>query len=108
MTRVCQICGASYETCYVCEKTRSWRTLTDTQEHYRVLLALMDYRSGSKTADETLDALLRMNVELDDLSGYTQSTAKLLQEIIGDKEERERRTNDFQTWRASFSSDDKE
>jgi hypothetical protein len=53
----------------------------------------MDYRSGSKTANETLDVLRRMNVELDDLSGYTQSAAKLLLEIAGENGEGSRRTD---------------
>lgn len=44
MVRDCKVCGNSYNTCYSCEKERSWRLHTDTHEHYYIWTVLMDYQ----------------------------------------------------------------
>lgn len=46
MIRNCKVCGASYKTCYSCEKERSWRLHTDTPEHYYIWTVLMGYQAS--------------------------------------------------------------
>ena len=46
MIRNCKVCGASYKTCYSCEKERSWRLHTDTPEHYYIWTVLMGYQAN--------------------------------------------------------------
>lgn len=80
MKRTCPVCGAEYETCYSCEKKRSWRTLTDTEEHYFILSVLMDYR-GDHDAKKAYKRLRRRGVDLIDTAKYTESVSGLMSEL---------------------------
>lgn len=80
MLRHCRVCGAEYKTCYSCEKERSWRTLTDTADHYYILGVLMEYQS-SHDARKAYDALCKRGVDLRETEGYIPSVRKLLEEI---------------------------
>ena len=80
MKRVCGVCGTTYETCYSCERDRSWRTLTDTKEHYFILGVLMDYQSDHNAA-RAYQRLRRRNVDLLAAEKYTEDVRKLMAEI---------------------------
>lgn len=82
MRRVCPVCGTAYETCYSCERNHSWRTLTDTEEHYYILSVLMDYQSGHD-AKRAYKALRKRGVDLLATDGYIPSVQKLMAEIYG-------------------------
>lgn len=46
----CAICGKKYHVCNTCKKTktlRSWRTITDTTECYKIYMILHDYTNGA-------------------------------------------------------------
>lgn len=64
MRKKCRVCGAEYESCYSCEKANSWRTLTDTLDHYYVLTVLMTYKTD-KDAVKAYRALKKRGVDFD-------------------------------------------
>lgn len=51
---VCAVCGAGYRLCAACRnrKTiRSWRTITDSVECYKIYMILRDYTAGVITRE---------------------------------------------------------
>lgn len=74
------MCGAAYESCYGCEKAKSWRVHTDTADHYYILLALMEYKGGHD-AKRAYRALRKRDVDFQSIDGYEPSVQKLLCEI---------------------------
>ena len=80
MTCECKVCGAKYETCYTCEKSRSWRLHTDTLDHYYIFVVLMSYEVNHD-AKAAYDALVEHGVNFDEISGYNPTVQKLLTEI---------------------------
>lgn len=80
MLKRCRVCGTEYDTCYSCEKVRSWRTLTDTADHYYILGVLMEYKSG-RDAKKAYDALRKRNVDFHDTGRFLPGVQKLLDEI---------------------------
>lgn len=80
MVRRCRVCGETYETCYSCEKTNSWRALTDTADHYYMLCTLMEYQSDGD-AKKAYRALRKRGIDLRETSSYLPSIQALLNEI---------------------------
>ena len=80
MIRNCKVCGASYKTCYSCEKERSWRLHTDTHEHYYIWTVLMEYQAN-RDAKQAYRALRKRGIDLRDTAGYLPSVQALLAEI---------------------------
>lgn len=80
MVRTCKVCGASYKTCFTCEKGRSWRLHTDTLDHYYIWGVLMEYRT-SHNAKQAYDALRKRGVDLRDTAEFLPGVQKLLEEI---------------------------
>lgn len=80
MIRNCKICGAAYNTCYSCEKERSWRLHTDTHEHYYIWSVLMEYQV-CHNVKQAYNALRKRGVELRNPVGYLPSVEKTLMEI---------------------------
>ena len=76
----CKVCGAEYEVCYVCEKDKSWRMLTDTAEHYEVLIAIMEYQYDHD-AEKAYHSLQRSGVDFTSIEGYIPSVQQYLMEI---------------------------
>ena len=74
------MCGAVYESCYSCEKAKSWRVHTDTADHYYILSVLMEYQGGHD-ATRAYRALRKRGVDFRDTTGYIPSVRKLLGEI---------------------------
>lgn len=80
MIRNCKVCGAAYNTCYSCEKGRSWRLHTDTPEHYYLWMVLMEYQS-SHDAKQAYSALRKRGIDPHNTVGYVPSVQVLLEEI---------------------------
>jgi hypothetical protein len=80
MIRNCKVCGAAYNTCYSCEKERSWRLHTDTPEHYYLWTVLMEYQV-SRDAKQAYSALRKRGIDLRNTAGYVPSVQTLLAEI---------------------------
>lgn len=80
MIRNCKVCGASYKTCYSCEKERSWRLHTDTPEHYYIWTVLMGYQANHD-AKQAYSALRKRGIDLRNTAEYTPSVQALLAEI---------------------------
>lgn len=80
MIRECKVCGASYETCSICEKNKSWRTHADTLTHYYILCVLMEYRT---THDKSCarEALARHGIENSNAE-YKPDVQVLLEDIF--------------------------
>ena len=80
MIRNCKVCGASYKTCYSCEKERSWRLHTDTPEHYYIWTVLMGDKANHDAKQE-YSALRKRGIDLRNTAEYTPSVQALLAEI---------------------------
>lgn len=80
MVRTCKVCGASYKTCFTCEKERSWRLHTDTLDHYYIWGVLMEYRA-SHNVKQAYNALRKRGVDFHNTAGFLPSVQKLLEEI---------------------------
>ena len=80
MVRDCKVCGNSYNTCYSCEKERSWRLHTDTHEHYYIWTVLMDYQINHD-AKKTYNVLRKRGVDFQNTTGYLPKVRSLLAEI---------------------------
>ena len=81
MTCECKVCGAKYETCYTCEKGRTWRLHTDTLDHYFIFTVLMSYEVNHD-AKEAYDALTDRGIDLEDTAGYLPTIQRLFAEIL--------------------------
>lgn len=79
MRRTCKVCGAGYETCYSCERANSWRALTDTLDHYYILMVLMTYKTD-KDAVKAYRALKKRGVDFDGKE-YLPGIRDLLAEV---------------------------
>lgn len=80
MQRRCKVCGAVYETCYSCEKQRSWRVHTDTADHYYIFTTLMTYEYD-RDAKKAYRALRKRGVDFLHTSVYEPTVEILLDEI---------------------------
>lgn len=81
---VCSICGNSYRICNSCVKhknIRSWRTVVDSMEHYKIYLAIHGYTlSGNKEK-------ARKELKNCDLSGsenFNPEIRAAIKEILGE------------------------
>lgn len=80
MVRTCKVCGASYKTCFTCEKERSWRLHTDTLDHYYIWGVLMEYQA-SHNAKQAYNVLRKRGIDFHTTAGFSSSVQKLLTEI---------------------------
>lgn len=80
MMRRCRVCGKEYEHCYSCEKVHSWRTLTDTADHYYILNVLMEYQVDHDVM-KAYRALHKRGVDIRDTDGLLPSVKTLMVEI---------------------------
>lgn len=80
MVRTCKVCGASYKTCFTCEKERSWRLHTDTLDHYYIWGVLMEYRA-SHNVKQAYNALRKRGIDFCNTAGFSPSVQKILAEI---------------------------
>lgn len=80
MRRTCRLCGREYETCWSCDRKHGWKTLTDTAEHYYILITLMRYQTD-RDAAAAKEALLRRGFDFGTVGEYVQSANELLREI---------------------------
>lgn len=80
MVRTCKVCGASYKTCFTCEKERSWRLHTDTLDHYYIWGVLMEYRA-SHNVKQAYNALRKRGIDFRNTAQFSPSVQKILAEI---------------------------
>lgn len=80
MIRNCKVCGAAYNTCYSCEKERSWRIHTDTADHYYIWMVLMEYQT-SHDVKQAYNALRKRGIDLRNTAEYVPSVQAVLAEI---------------------------
>lgn len=80
MIRNCKVCGCSYNTCYSCEKERSWRLHADIHEHYYILTVLMGYRANHD-AKKAYNILRKRGVDFQNTEEFLPSVKTLLAEI---------------------------
>ena len=80
MIRTCKVCGASYKTCFACERDRSWRLHTDTIEHYHIFTVLMSYQVNHD-AKQAYKVLREHGIDFRDTAGFQPHIRKILAEI---------------------------
>lgn len=80
VARKCRVCGAGYESCYSCDRVRSWRALTDSLDHYLILCELMKYKSD-RDAERSYKELQDLGVDFNSVGGFVPEIQTLLSEI---------------------------
>lgn len=79
----CKVCGAQYHACNDCDKNSkgvlSWRSLCDTEQHYKIYQIILWYCRG--TIDESEAREMLNKCDLSDKGNYTESTLQLLDKI---------------------------
>lgn len=79
----CSICGKGYHVCQSCkeQKTfRSWRTVVDSIEHYKIFLAIHSY-TISKNREQAKAELEKC--DLSDLEHFNPEIKSVIHEILG-------------------------
>lgn len=95
----CKVCGVSYETCYSCEHSHSWRAHTDTADHYYIFCVLMDYQGG-RDAAECYRALEKRGMDFAKTEAFLPEVRDLLDEIYS-------RSHDGKTLSVKHAESDK-
>ena len=80
MVRHCKVCGKEYETCYVCERDRSWRMHTCTADHYFIFLTSMDFQVFHD-AEKSYMALENRGFDFSTMREYVPEVRKILRDI---------------------------
>ena len=60
---VCAVCGAGYRVCAACRNRKtikSWRTITDSAECYKIYMILHDYTAGFITRESARRMLVHV------------------------------------------------
>lgn len=79
----CVICGKGYHACDSCNEIKSftsWRSLTDTIEHFKIFTILKDYNNKLISANEAKKLL--SGIDLSDTDTFKPSAKKVLDEIL--------------------------
>lgn len=76
----CRVCGKEYKVCPACKRTGGWNLLTDTEDHYRILVSLMDYQAD-RDAVKARTKLEIYGVDFMNIKPYIPSVVKLIKEI---------------------------
>lgn len=76
----CRVCGTEYKVCPACKRTGGWNLLTDTEDHYRILVSLMDYQAD-RDAMKARTRLETYGVDFTNTKPYIPSVVKLINEI---------------------------
>lgn len=79
----CVVCGRGYHACDACDKTKSftsWRSLTDSMEHFKIFTVLRNY--NNKLIDKEEAKRLLSDIDLSDKDSYKDSAKRLLDEIL--------------------------
>ena len=86
---VCIICGKEYHLCIACERNKgnwkSWRTITDTENCYKIYKVLNDY-SFNKISKNEAKALLE-NLDLKNLNSFKEKIKEKIKEIMKTKKQ---------------------
>ena len=80
----CDICGKKYEICRTCQHIsafKPWRTVTDTEEHYKIFLVLSDYTNTGNKAEAKK---LLKECDLTGLEHFNEHIKKAINEIMKD------------------------
>ena len=78
----CSICGRGYRLCRSClnkDSLKSWRSVTDTMEHYKIYLAIHGY-TLSKNKAAAKDELCRC--DLSGLPAFKPENRAAIEEIM--------------------------
>lgn len=80
----CKICGKGYYICNACSKQttlRSWRTVTDNREHYKIYLTLHGY---TVSQDKTQAKMQLQNCDLSGLENFKPEIQAAIKKIMAE------------------------
>lgn len=77
--KICPLCGKQFHVCYTCEKSsaNSWKTITDSFEHFSIYTTLVLYKRGTVSKEEAQQRLSQY-----DLSDLTDINQRVVDEIM--------------------------
>lgn len=59
---ICKVCGKPYYACGSCEKTQSYKAMTDTIEHYNIYITCVMFSRKQLSATEAYDAISKYDL----------------------------------------------
>lgn len=83
MKHKCIICGIEYDACDTCNSLKRltpWKTITDTQNHYKIHLIITDFAYKLISKKEAKQELKKCNIK--GWENYSNGASRLIEEII--------------------------
>lgn len=71
---ICKTCGTEYSACPDCEKNRSWRTVADTADCWKIYITAIEIRDNIIADDEAISALKSAGITADTLNAAKLKT----------------------------------
>ena len=85
----CIICGKGYHLCIACERNKgdwkSWRTITDTENCYKIYKVLNDYNFNKISKNEAINLLEEL--DLNSLDTFKENIKEKIKEIMTEKKQ---------------------
>ena len=84
-THWCRICGSEYSACDNCAEVRDinpWRSICDTQQHYKVFMIVKMFSDGVMNKTEANDALKHIGVTEKQINTFIPAVKEKLKALI--------------------------
>ena len=76
---VCKVCGTPYYACESCEKHNTYKTVCESENHYKIYNIVVLYLRKLYTKQEAKNAL--SDCDLSDIDSYKESIVRVVNEI---------------------------
>jgi hypothetical protein len=83
LNHTCSICGKKYSGCDTCDSTKTympWRTIVDTQEHYKIFMIIRDYENKHIDKSEAKKQLSK--IDLSEKDNFVIEIKNKIDEIL--------------------------
>ncbi len=87
----CIICGKRYTSCDICDYTPSWKSLTDTEEHFQIYVLITKYNCG-EDVNGIIKQLHNLGVTLNTIKDYPLAK-NILTEILSHEVPKKKKGN---------------
>ncbi|MEG1502114.1 MAG: hypothetical protein RR370_01855 [Synergistaceae bacterium] len=84
----CKVCGNSYYACDSCADVKDfapWRTICDTEKHYRIFNIIMMVKNEILSECEAKEQLIEMGITNEEILTFTSGVKNAMQSILSSK-----------------------
>lgn len=83
ITHYCKICGKGYNHCEKCLVVQNYRSLTDTEYHFKIYMVLEDLRNEDINEEQARQRFAKLNITPEtDLSDLIPAVAEAIYKIV--------------------------